>query len=226
MTGHSLIETYLTDTQAIEMLQHSVNQAFIELQRPDMEDYLFQVTYNYTPAFSKSHASPEILFIDNPSDDWQHRADPYSDDSYLKKNRHSNKFELNPVHALKFLSYQHDKTNRDNQTFTIDQCSDIPNSDPFIIGERSEVIIRYPYYAQPANTKVVVTVRDRYGLKLQSGEQNISELRPFGWYYAAIFLDIKANNPNSAEEKTYIKQQNLETQYELESNSIMLPTTS
>ncbi|MCX8860206.1 hypothetical protein NOL26_25420, partial [Vibrio parahaemolyticus] len=71
-----------------------------------------------------------------------------------------------------------------------------------------------------------VTVRDRYGRKLQSGEQSVSELRRKGGRYQGIFLDLKAKNPYSQKEKSFIEKQNLETRYELHSNSILLPTAS
>ncbi|EJB1756437.1 TPA: hypothetical protein ACMDXT_002454 [Vibrio parahaemolyticus] len=98
--------------------------------------------------------------------------------------------------------------------------------DPFILGEKSEALIWYGYDEQPDNTKVIVTVRDRYGRKLQSGEQSVSELRRKGWRYQGIFLDLKAKNPYSQKEKSFIEKQNLETRYELHSNSILLPTAS
>ncbi|HGS5654626.1 TPA: hypothetical protein ACMDXJ_003531, partial [Vibrio parahaemolyticus] len=95
-----------------------------------------------------------------------------------------------------------------------------------ILGEKSEALIWYGYDEQPDNTKVIVTVRDRYGRKLQSGEQSVSELRRKGWCYQGIFLDLKAKNPCSQKEKSFIEKQNLETRYELHSNSILLPTAS
>ncbi|MDW3150154.1 hypothetical protein R8N47_25530, partial [Vibrio sp. 2132-1] len=110
--------------------------------------------------------------------------------------------------------------------FTVVQCSNTQNDDPFILGEKSEALIWYGYDEQPDNTKVIVTVRDRYGRKLLSGEQSVSELRRKGWRYQGIFLDLKAKNPYSQKEKSFIEKQNLETRYELHSNSILLPTAS
>ncbi len=226
LTGHSLIGTYLTDTQAIEMLQHSVNKAFIELQRPDMDDYLFQVTYNYTPTFSESHASPEIEFVDN-NNNWVKRTDIYSENSYLQRaDPNENKYELNPAKDFEPLSFIHNKKDRESQVISIDQCSDIPNDDPFILGEQSNETIRYAWDKVPPNTKVSVTVRDRYGVKLQNDEVSINELRPRGHTYQGIFIDLNAINPYTKEEKAFIKQQKLETKYELYSDSILFSISS
>ncbi|TOB48453.1 hypothetical protein CGK05_23910, partial [Vibrio parahaemolyticus] len=174
-----------------------------------------------------SHAEPEIKFVDNPSGDWFEKAMyPHYDDSYFEYDSAAYKYKLKPVAGLKYLSHQRDKKDRENQTFTVVQCSNIPNDDPFILGEKSEALIWYGYDEQPDNTKVIVTVRDRYGRKLQSGEQSVSELRRKGWRYQGIFLDLKAKNPYSQKEKSFIEKQNLETRYELHSNSILLPTAS
>lgn len=223
--GHGLIEIYLSHPKSIKKIKDSVDKAFRSLTKPDMEEHLFQVTYNYTPPFAKSHASPNIVFVDN-NRDWVSKAYPYTQDSYLENVPNTNKYKIKPVNAFKSLSFQHDKTDRENNIITIDQCSSIPNNDPFILGEKSEEKIRYPYYAQPPNTKVIVTVRDRYGVKLQSAEQSINEMRNSGYDYQGIFLDLKAKNPYSDKEKAFIKQHKLETKYELHSDVIALPTTS
>ncbi|EJG1579945.1 hypothetical protein CIF45_RS06720 [Vibrio parahaemolyticus] len=227
IAGHGLIEIYLTHPDSINKIKKSVGRAFDSLTKPDMEEHLFEVTYQYTPSFVESHAEPEIKFVDNPSGDWFEKAMyPHYDDSYFEYDSAAYKYKLKPVAGLKYLSHQRDKKDRENQTFTVVQCSNIPNDDPFILGEKSEALIWYGYDEQPDNTKVIVTVRDRYGRKLQSGEQSVSELRRKGWRYQGIFLDLKAKNPYSQKEKSFIEKQNLETRYELHSNSILLPTAS
>ncbi|MEZ8314352.1 hypothetical protein AB4563_06045 [Vibrio splendidus] len=227
ITGHGLIEIYLTHPDSINKIKKSVGRAFDSLTKPDMEDHLFEVTYQYTPSFVESHAVSETKFVDNPSGDWFDKVmHQRHDDSYFKFNPDTLKYKLKPVAGLKYLSHLHDKTNRRNQTFTVVQCSNIPNDDPFILGEKSESLMWYGYDEQPDNTKVIVTVRDRYGRKLQSAEQSITELRHLGWSYQGIFLDLRAINSFSNEENQFIKKRNLETKYELNSYSILLPTTT
>ncbi len=227
IAGHGLIEIYLTHPDSISKIKKSVGRAFDSLTNPDMEEHLFEVTYQYTPSFVESHAAPEIKFVDNPSGDWFEKAMyPHYDDSYFEYDSANYNYKLKPVAGLKYLSHQHDKKDRENQTFTVVQCSDIPNDDPFILGEKSQALIWYGYDEQPENTKVTVTVRDRYGRKLQSGEQSVSKLRRKGWSYQGIFLDLEAKKPYSQKEKNFIEKQNLESKYELYSYATLLPTTS
>ncbi|KXO13125.1 hypothetical protein AKG98_3341 [Moritella sp. JT01] len=228
ITGHGLVEIYLTHPDLIEKIKASVKRAFSSLAKPDMEDYLFEVTYHYTPTFAKSHASPEILFVDNPNDDWKERASLYADDySYLKETKpYQNDYKLNPKNDFEALLFEHDNTDRLNQVISIVQCSDIPNNDPFILGEQSTETIRYGWDKVPPNTKASITVRDRYGFKLQTDEVSINEVRAKGWQYHGIFLDIKAVSPYKKEEKAFIKQNKLETKYNLYSDSIIFASSS
>ncbi|MEJ6061972.1 hypothetical protein MT380_14870 [Aliivibrio salmonicida] len=226
IAGHGLIEVYLTHPKSIQKIKSATDKAFASLTKPDMEDVLFSIDYNYTPTFSESHASPEIEFVDN-NNNWVKRTDIYSEISYLQRaDPNENKYELNPAKDFEPLSFIHNKKDRESQVISIDQCSDIPNNDPFILGEQSNETIRYAWDKVPPNTKVSVTVRDRYGVKLQNDEVSINELRPRGHTYQGIFIDLNAINPYTKEEKAFIKQQKLETKYELYSDSILFSISS
>ena len=222
--GHGLVEIYLTHPDLIEKIKASVNRAFSSLTKPEMEDYLFEVTYNYTPTFAESHDPPEILFVDNPNDDWKESASLYADYSYLKP--YQNDYKLNPKNDFESLLFERDNTDRLNQVISIVQCSDIPNNDPFILGEQSTETIRYQWDKVPPNTKASITVRDRYGFKLNTDEVSINEIRSKGWKYQGVFLDIKAVIPYTKEEDVFIKQNKLETKYNLYSDSIIVVTSS
>ncbi len=211
IAGHGLIEIYLTHPDSINKIKKSAGRAFDSLTSPDMEEHLFEVTYQYTPSFVESHAAPEIKFVDNPSGDWFEKAMyPHYDDSYFEYDSVNHNYKLKPVADLKYLSHRLGKDDRAKQTFTVVQCSDIPNNDLFILAEKSEPLIWYGYDEQPDNTKVTVEVRDRYGIKLQSVEQSVSKLRRKGWRYQGIFLDLMATSSYLSEEKSFIEKQNLE----------------
>ncbi|MCV6002724.1 hypothetical protein OFO99_25065, partial [Escherichia coli] len=49
IAGHGLIEIYLTHPDSINKIKKSVGRAFDSLTKPDMEEHLFDVTYQYTP---------------------------------------------------------------------------------------------------------------------------------------------------------------------------------
>ena len=218
--GHGLVEIYLSDTKAKEMLRTSVNNAFSSIQKPDMDDYLFEITYAYTPTFIGSHTRPDIAIVDN-NDDWMIRADIYSPDSYLKEVA-LHEYILTTARGFEPLSFNHDRSDRAYQVFTIDQCDEISSEKPYVIGEYSkETVNLAPMWPDlPTNIRTSVSIRDRYGWLLHKDSVSYNEYRDSGWLYIGSFIDFRVTNPYTEKEKHYLNQNGLSGKYELFSDYI------
>lgn len=218
ISGHKLIETYLTDTKAISMLKASVSNAFSNVQTPAMYDYLFEITYEYSPNFVATHETPQIKFVDN-NNDWLEIASApgvYIDEGWP--------YELRPVNAIARLPFTHERSPRDFNAVTIDQCEDIPNDKAFVLGEYSkETVNLRRIRPTPQNTSTTITIRDRYcwDLLTDSVEYGDFKKRMGDRPYIASFTGLKAMNSYKQDEKRYLSRYNLGVKYSLVADGVV-----
>jgi len=219
-TGHGLIEVYLTDPTSVSMIKKSVKKAFSALTKPDMEDFLFQITYEYTPNFVSNHKSPQIKLVDN-NEDWMDKASEYAGVYLVEKSR--NKYELVSEKNFEPVTFDYKNNSRDRQTITVNQCNKISSEKPFVLGEYSEetVDLSSMWPNLPPKIETKVTVMDRFGRKLLQGGVSKNEYRDRGWSYIGSFVDFKAVIPYADTEKKQLKKNKLQGKYELYSDTIL-----
>ncbi|MCY9828164.1 hypothetical protein [Vibrio chagasii] len=69
--GHGLIPIYLTHPKSIEKIKASVDKAFTSLTKPEMEDFLFKIEFNYSASYDALHDNPVYEIVDaNKTDDF------------------------------------------------------------------------------------------------------------------------------------------------------------
>ncbi|CAH7053894.1 conserved hypothetical protein [Vibrio chagasii] len=69
--GHGLIPIYLTHPKSIEKLKASVDKAFTSLTKPEMEDFLFKIEFDYSASYDALHDNPVYEIVDaNKTDDF------------------------------------------------------------------------------------------------------------------------------------------------------------
>ncbi|WP_254659655.1 hypothetical protein [Salinivibrio sp. SS2] len=221
ISGHKLIETYLTDTKAISMLKASVSNAFSNVQTPAMYDYLFEITYEYSPNFVATHETPQIKIVDN-NNDWLEVAPLPRGYIELGPNRNG-PHELRPVNAIERLPFTHERPHRDFNTVTIDQCEDIPNDKAFVLGEYSKETVRIrSIWPIPHNISTTITIRDRYGWELLTDSVVYGDYRTYyGYDYIGSFTEFKAMSSYNQDEKRYLERYNLGKKYSLVADGIV-----
>ncbi|MDA0130618.1 hypothetical protein OH458_21375 [Vibrio sp. MarTm2] len=225
-SGHKLIEIYLTDPTALNMLKSSVTRAFSSVQTPNMDEHLFEITYDYSKHFVSTHDVPTIDLVDN-NDDWADRADIYHSDSYLEDTG-GGQYQLRPAKGIDTLSFTHHKKPRDFHTVTIDQCEKIPNDKPFVLGEYSKETMPLSslWPNLPDDISTDISIRDRYGWELNKARASYNEYRESGHLYIGSFAGFKAIEPYTDEEKAYLDRNKLQGKYELEADFILFATQS
>ncbi|MEZ9298864.1 hypothetical protein AB4168_10200 [Vibrio splendidus] len=69
--GHGLIPIYLTHPKSIEKIKASVDKAFTSLTKPEMEDFLFKIEFDYSASYDSLHDNPVYEIVDaNKTDDF------------------------------------------------------------------------------------------------------------------------------------------------------------
>ncbi|WP_230856305.1 hypothetical protein [Vibrio cidicii] len=59
------MEIYLTNQQTKQMIKDAVDKALDSVKSPAMEDYLFDIRFEYSENYLKAHRSPKIAFVDS-----------------------------------------------------------------------------------------------------------------------------------------------------------------
>ncbi len=70
IAGHGLIPIYLTHPKSIEKIKASVDKAFTSLTKPEMQDFLFKIEFNYSASYDSLHDNSVYEIVDaNKTDD-------------------------------------------------------------------------------------------------------------------------------------------------------------
>ncbi|MGF1835101.1 hypothetical protein [Photobacterium sanguinicancri] len=175
-SGHGLIEVYLSDKKAKAMLLNAVNQAFSDLKKPDMEDYLFQTTFNYSSTFINRHEFPQFAIVDYvPAS----QAKAHENEIQYKRKHLINlqwpKKQLIPVPPKKALVFQQSRQGHRIQ-LTINECMDFPEeSYAYLLGEFSNLKGDLSVALDATTT---IKVRDRYGETKVEEKIDVSSMNP------------------------------------------------
>ncbi|MGF1909441.1 hypothetical protein L4C38_08375 [Vibrio kasasachensis] len=210
MTGHGLIEIYLSSSKSISMLKTSVGKSFSNLQKPDMEDFLFQIEYEYSPNFRSQHDTPQYSFVDSKEDlhlkyDRPDEYAQYRPNSLRRLSRY-----LVPKKNIQTLpfSLKDDEVNIDE--VTINSCyslheneaktSTIPSNTSFLFADYSNI----KRLRSPLDMTVTKKVIDRYGETWVNHEYDASPEYDDGYASClgfGTFIDLVAD------QKIYSKQE-------------------
>ncbi|MGF1867393.1 hypothetical protein L4D15_19420 [Enterovibrio norvegicus] len=136
-SGHMLVESYLTDSGTRSMIRNQINAAFARVAKPELEDHLYKITYQYSQNFLQQHKTPEYDFVDNKKDrdycdEW---VNGYSCFEYITSGGgtgYNNK--LDPSSSVKPLMFKNKKTATKHDV-TIETCKDIDEVSSFLFGD-------------------------------------------------------------------------------------------
>ncbi|HIF9266901.1 TPA: hypothetical protein ACX6Q4_002567 [Photobacterium damselae] len=218
--GHGLIEIYLTHPKSIEKIKSSVDKAFASLAKPDMEDVLFSIDYNYTDNFKIGHEQPQYDFVDSKKN---RIYDPYD---YLKSDRFRYNLKPDPIVETNTLLFSLDKK---NDTINITSCDNseyslgeggIPNTESFVFADFSNI----KKLAGPLDMKVSKIVTDRYGHKWENIKIDVSPNYIGGlagsYGNGSLIEFFVTQDHYSDEQKTILKRLNLSGKYQVEARLI------
>lgn len=92
IAGHGLIPIYLTHPKSIGKIKASVDKAFSSITKPEIQDFLFKIAFNYSASYDSLHDNSVYDIVDAAEiDDVDGLRFPSfylspRDDSWLKKN--------------------------------------------------------------------------------------------------------------------------------------------
>ncbi|MBL4831065.1 MAG: hypothetical protein JKY55_14415 [Aliivibrio sp.] len=132
LAGHSLIDVYLTDPNSIAMIKTFVNNALSDLQKPEINDYLYQFEFIANPAFIQTHEK-EVAIIADQTDNINvlnpfelkpcpayHYCSFIIHSKYIVDEWDSDEFTVNTFNAPYPISIEN--------TYTITQCHNLTDS--------------------------------------------------------------------------------------------------
>lgn len=213
--GHGLSEVYLTHPESIKKIKASVNRAFSSLTKPDMEDVLFSIDYEYSPNFKIQHEPPQYGFVDsNEYGDYPH--------SYL--NYDSAPYTLAPTDTVQPLLFSLvNKEERINIESCLSPNEDkssgvIPDVGSFLFADFSNIID----LRSPLSMTVSKTVRDRYGNQWVDVRQDVSPSYSGGYATCmgngALFELIANQNQYTPKQKSELKKLRVSGRYQTAAN--------
>ena len=213
ITGHGLVEIYLTHPDLIEKIKASVNRAFSSLTKPEMENILFKIDYDYSANFKAWHPIPQYAFVDSKE------SGGYGGD-YLDYN--GDIFSLAPSHTVNPLLFNLDN---EEDIINIESCrgtnelqskEQIPDVGSFLFADFSNI----KELNSSLDMTVSKTVTDRYGKVWEKIKIDVSPSYSNGYSTCdgngSLIELVATQNHYTAEQKKLLKRLRLSGRYRLE----------
>ncbi|OEE86158.1 hypothetical protein A1OQ_02850, partial [Enterovibrio norvegicus FF-162] len=116
-SGHMLIESYLGQSKTRTKIKSLISKAFARLSKPEMEDYLFQLSFEYSANFVQHHEKAQFDFIDSKKD---RKYCDFFCYEYLTRTSerptYPHIYELKPAENVKPLIFVERKEEQDEET--------------------------------------------------------------------------------------------------------------
>lgn len=217
--GHGLSEIYLTHPDSIKAVKASVRRSFLSLTKPDMEDFLFSIDYEYSTNFKLQHDSPQFAFVDS-NEHGDYSAYPSYD--YLVGDWLS--YTLSPTSTVEPLLFSLNNKEDKEVRINIESCL-APNENnnsgvlhevgSFLFADFSNITaLRSPLHMTASRT-----VRDRYGNQLVDVEQDVSPYYAGGYARCvgsgALFELIANQKHYTSKQKTELEKLKLSGRYQI-----------
>lgn len=210
--GHSLIDIYLTDPDSIAMIKTSVHNAFSDLQKPEMNDYLYQFEFIANPEFIRTHEKEVVSVVDqsnNINDRCPFELAPWTECNYFYRtindkyinNKWSNP-NPEPFTINAFNNPYPIKIEKDSNAYTINKCNDLTDSS-YLISIASE--FKTHTYSLVSHQ---IRITDRFNMLQEDvkSEQGSIETMESG---ATFWQIIQSSSQLSNSELKFIKNNNL-----------------
>lgn len=232
--GHGLVEIYLTNQQTKQMIKDAVDKALDSVKSPAMENYLFDIRFEYSENYLKAHRPPKIAFVDslenrdycdlsnigylfdfnNVCSDY-YRAVEDAGAPFIISERELVVSDENPL----FMPL----TIPDSQQpyhLQVQECLAIPPAGSFLLGEIAGI---YDLKA-PLDLTAKLVVTDRLGREYELDNRDVSPGYEGGFISCAgtgSFSELVAiQSGYSDDEKRYLKTEQLTGTYELSAQKI------
>ncbi|OEE57319.1 hypothetical protein A1OS_21695 [Enterovibrio norvegicus] len=216
-SGHTLVESYLTDSGTRSMIRNQINAAFSRVAKPELEDHLYKITYQYSQNFLQQHKTPEYDFVDNKKDrdycdEW---VNGYSCFEYITSGGgtgYNNK--LDPASGVKPLMFKNKKSATKHDV-TIETCKDIDEVGSFLFGDFANP----KQLKGPLDITKSIKVVDRFDDTWLEFDQDISPAKANSLISCAgfgNFIELIASQEHySQDEKNALKRLKLNGNYVL-----------
>ncbi|ELK8590239.1 TPA: hypothetical protein RQJ54_002438 [Vibrio vulnificus] len=232
--GHGLVEIYLTNQQTKQMIKDAVDKALDSVKSPAMEDYLFDIRFEYSENYLKAHRPPKIAFVDSlESRDYcglsnvdyffdfygacgnYYRAVEDAGSPYITSERELVVSKKNPVLIPLTIP-----DGQQPYHLQVQECLAIPPAGSFLLGEIAGI---YDLEA-PLDLTAKLVVTDRFGREYDIDDRDVSPHREGGYLKCAgtgSFSELVAiQSGYSDDEKRYLKTEQLTGTYELSAQKI------
>ncbi|EPU2896417.1 hypothetical protein ACV0UQ_003225 [Vibrio vulnificus] len=232
--GHGFVEIYLTNQQTKQMIKDAVDKALDSVKSPAMEDYLFDIRFEYSENYLKAHRPPKIAFVDSlESRDYcdlsnvdyffdfygscgnYYRAVEDAGSPYITSERELVVSKKNPVLIPLTIP-----DGQQPYHLQVQECLAIPPAGSFLLGEIAGIYdLEAPF---DLTAKLVVT--DRFGREYDIDDRDVSPHIEGGYLKCAgtgSFSELVAiQSGYSDDEKRYLKTEQLTGTYELSAQKI------
>ncbi|OEE58785.1 hypothetical protein A1OK_01915 [Enterovibrio norvegicus FF-454] len=241
-SGHMLIESYLGQSKTRTKIKSQISNAFDRLSKPEMEDYLFQMSFEYSANFVQHHEKAQFDFVDTK------KNREYCDflcDAYLSKNASLRGYSLKPSENVKPLIFVERKEEQDEETnnedgseessgggdgaeteegtgedmqgktrnIHVETCQKIPEEGSFLFGEFSNITD----LSSPLDMTKKLKVIDRYGDTWISKTRDVSPRYEDGYSPCAgngENIEIIASQAHyTSKQKIYLEKNDLSGNY-------------
>lgn len=219
-SGHGLSEIYLTNPDSIKAVKASVHRGFLSLTKPDIEDFLFSIDYEYSTNFKLQHDSPQFAFVDsNEHGDYS----DYPSYDYLGGDWLS--YTLSPTSTVEPLLFSLNNKEDKEVRINIESCL-APNENnnsgvlhevgSFLFADFSNITA----LRSPLHMTASWAVRDRYGNQWVDVEQDVSPHYAGGYARCAgtgALIELVANQKHyTSKQKTELEKLKLSGRYQIE----------
>ncbi|EKO3640658.1 hypothetical protein P0F27_002931 [Vibrio metschnikovii] len=224
--GHGLSEVYLSDKTSIDMLNKAVYKAFLDLKKPEVEDYLLDVAFQYSESFINSYHPPLVQSFSNVAVN----EELFESGGFILGTRQGEQGEIiypeymrSPFRHSSPIKFEVDNKERQHQRLIVSQCLGILQDELFVFGSHSRPVwtienhlTGWKFYKIPYNIEQRITVRDRYGKELNSSSWSFDKYRYDYFWYIGSFIGFKIIENYEESERSFLNEQNLNGQGKLE----------
>ncbi|CCN67268.1 conserved exported hypothetical protein [Vibrio nigripulchritudo POn4] len=146
--GHGLIEIYLKHPKTKEMIKRSVNKAFGELKKPDMEDFAYQIEFSYDKNFSSIHEDSVFGWLSSNK-----KREYNGDEDFADYNG------LIPDSSAYAFSTVKEENDNQKKTYTLTTCDGFTDKGSYLAG----VFSKNTELDSDKNVTYRTKISDRYG---------------------------------------------------------------
>lgn len=226
--GHSLSSVYLKNNQSVNLFKNYVNLSLEKIENPNVNNYLFDIKYDYNDIIRAYHSEPEYGFVDSKKDSKYFNGMGFSSFEqyyyelefyrYYMSYFFLENYLIDVFGDLNFSLIKKDILSYEQKgdDIKVDQCHDIPEEGAFLFASH----LNNNQLFDMGEAIQTTSVTTRYGDEVVNVENTLNEKDMRSDYLRCmnygIYLDLTANQDfYSDNDISLLERYNLSGTYEL-----------